>query len=130
MGMKVNQGYVSLQRVRIRAAHGVSQQERRVGSDFEVTLRVGLPLEQAMDSDELDHTLNYADLYALVSTEMATPSRLLEHVAGRIVKAVERLAPQATSVDLWLTKLNPPMGADCCGASVELHLINDKTEGK
>jgi dihydroneopterin aldolase len=34
-----------------------------------------------------------------------------------------------TTVDLTLTKENPPMGADCDGASVELHLINDKTQG-
>ena len=36
--------------------------------------------------------------------------------------------PQVTGVDVTLTKLNPPMGADCAGASVELHLINDKTK--
>ena len=47
---------------------------------------------------------------------------------GRIAKALLRDFPQITSIDLWLTKTCPPMGADCEGAGVEIHLINDKTD--
>ena len=36
--------------------------------------------------------------------------------------------PQIAAVDVKLIKINPPMGADCDGAGVELHLINDKTQ--
>jgi dihydroneopterin aldolase len=103
-------------------------QERRVGGDFLVNLRVGYPLEQAMQSDEVSDTLNYAALYEVVKTEMMQPSNLLEHVAGRIADAVVKRFPQVTSIDLDLTKQNPPMGADCDGAGVEIHLINDKME--
>jgi dihydroneopterin aldolase len=73
-------------------------------------------------------TLDYARLYQVVKCEMAVPSQLLEHVAGRIVKAVADGFPGVLSIDLWLTKLNPPMGGDSEGAGVELHLINNKTE--
>ncbi len=85
-----------------------------------VDLRVGYPLEKAMESDEVDDTLNYASLYQLVEQEMRQPSKLLEHVAGRIAKAIENAFPQVSSIDLKLTKMNPPMGADCDGAGVEL----------
>ena len=74
-------------------------------------------------------TLNYATLYEMARQEMAIPSRLLEHVAGRIGQRVLSEWPEVTTIDLTLTKENPPMGADCDGASVELHLINDKTQG-
>ena len=103
-------------------------QERKVGADFLVNLRVGYPLEQAMQSDEVGDTLNYAALYEVVKAEMMQPSNLLEHVAGRIADAIVKHFPQVTSIDLALTKQNPPMGADCDGAGVEIHLINDKTE--
>ena len=103
-------------------------QERRVGADFLVNLRVGYPLEKAMQTDEVGDTLNYAALYAVVKAEMMQPSNLLEHVAGRLADAIVGHFPQVTSIDLELTKQNPPMGADCDGASVEIHLINDKTE--
>ena len=125
--MRMTGSYVCLRDVRFHAYHGVMPQERRVGADFTVTLRVGYDCMPAMVSDDVADALNYADLLEVVGREMAVPSQLLEHVAGRIVRAVEARFPQVTSIDLWLTKDNPPMGADCRGAGVELHLINDKT---
>ena len=119
--MMFSDGYISLRNVRFRAFHGVLPQERRVGGDFLVTVRVGYPLERAMETDNVDDTLDYSALYALVEREMAEPSKLLEHVAGRIVKAITTSFPEVTSVDLELTKLNPPMGADSEGAAVEVH---------
>ena len=126
--MRITSSYIILRNVRFHAFHGVMPQERKVGADFLVNLRVGYPLEQAMQSDEVSDTLNYAALYEVVKTEMMQPSNLLEHVAGRIADAVVKRFPQVTSIDLELTKQNPPMGADCDGAGVEIHLINDKTE--
>lgn len=122
------QTYIRLEKLRFRALHGVLPQERTVGGDFVVTLRIGYPFEQAMETDAVGDTLDYAAVYRLVEREMALPSQLLEHVAGRVVKALLRDFPQIVSIDLWLTKVCPPMGADCEGAGVELHLINDKTE--
>ena len=126
--MRITASYIHLRNVRFHAFHGVMPQERRVGAYFLVNLRVGYPLEKAMQSDEVADTLNYAALYAVVREEMMTPSNLLEQVAGRIADAVIKAFPQVTSIDLELTKENPPMGADCDGAGVEIHLINDKTE--
>ena len=125
--MKIKDSYIELQDVRFHAFHGVMPQEGRVGADFLVSVRVGIAFEKAMQSDDVEDTLNYAELYQLVQREMVIPSKLLEHVAGRIVKAIGKDFPDVTSIDLKLTKLNPPMGADCAGASVEIHLINDKT---
>lgn len=122
--MMLSDGYISLRNVRFHAFHGVLPQERQVGGDFLVTVRVGYPLERAMETDHVGDTLDYSALYALVEKEMAEPSKLLEHVAGRIVKAVTASFPEVTSVDLELTKLNPPMGADCDGAAVEVHFKN------
>ena len=123
--MRLTSSYIALRRVRFHAFHGVMPQERQVGADFLLDVRVGYPLTQAMQSDEVGDTLNYAALYDLVAREMQQPSKLLEHVAGRIAEAISLAFPQVTSIDLELTKLTPPMGADCEGASVEIHLIND-----
>ena len=95
-------------------------QERQVGGDFLLTLRVDYPLARAMESDNVADTLNYAMLFDLAKREMDVPSQLLEHVAGRIVKAITTAFPEVTSIDLELTKLNPPMGADCDGAGIFL----------
>ncbi len=127
--MKIKSSYITLTNVRFRALHGVLPQERRVGGDYTLTLRVGFDVSRAVQSDDVADTLNYATLYEMARQEMAIPSRLLEHVAGRIGQRVLSEWPEVTTIDLTLTKENPPMGADCDGASVELHLINDKTQG-
>lgn len=126
--MKLTSSYIYLRQARFHAFHGVMPQERQVGADFLLSLKVGYPLGQAMQSDEIGDTLNYAVLYNLVAREMQQPSQLLEHVAGRMVEAIGKTFPQVTSIDLELTKLNPPMGADCEGAGVEIHLINNMTD--
>ena len=126
--MRISQSYIILREVRFHAFHGVMPQERKVGADFTVSLRVGVNLSLPAESDDVADTLNYATLYEVLKQQMEMPSQLLEHVAGRIGKAVMDTFPQVTGVDVTLTKLNPPMGADCAGASVELHLINDKTK--
>jgi dihydroneopterin aldolase len=124
--VKLTESYILLQDARFHAFHGVMPQEQKVGADFVVNLRVGYPVGKAMETDEVADTLNYAEVYALVAQEMKQPSNLLEHVAGRIVQAISKRFPLVTSIDLTLTKLNPPMGADAVGAGVEIHLINDK----
>ena len=109
--MRLTASYIHLRQVRFHAFHGVMPQERQVGAEFVLDLKVGYPLQQAMQSDEVADTLNYAALYDLVAREMQQPSKLLEHVAGRIAEAIGKAFPLVTSIDLELTKQNPPMGA-------------------
>ena len=115
---------VFLDEVRFHAFHGVMPQERAVGADFTVWLTVGYDFVKAAESDDLNDTISYADLYEVVRTEMDKPSQLLEHVALRIVKAVASRWPKVEKIDIRLVKDNPPMGADCKGAGVEIHYIN------
>lgn len=119
--MTLTVGYITLRNVRFHAFHGVLPQERRVGADFLLSLRVTYPIGRAIESDEVDDTLSYAALFNIAKREMAIPSQLLEHVAGRVVKAVAEAFPAVTAIDLELLKQNPPMGADCDGAGVEMH---------
>lgn len=111
--------------IRFHASHGVMPQERTVGADFVVDVRVGYDITHAMLTDDVDNTVSYADVFEVVKREMKRPSRLLEHVAGRIGKALFAEFPALESVDLSVTKCNPPMGADCRGAGVEVHLTRN-----
>ena len=62
-----------------------------------------------------------------VKQEMEIPGKLLEHVAGRIGKRLFAEYPTIQKIQLAITKVNPPFGADCDGAGVEVVLTNDKT---
>ena len=98
-----------------------------MGGWFTVDVTIKADATVAVESDDLNGTINYASVAAIVKEQMQIRSALLEHVAGRIAHAVQTAIPEVLSIDLKLTKCNPPMGADCAGAGVEIHLINDKT---
>jgi len=125
--MKIQSSYIYLKNLRFHACHGVLPQERIIGNEYEVSLRVQYPMETAMLSDDVEDTLNYADVFKVVQQEMQVPSNLLERVAYRIADRLFRKYRTIQAIDLKLTKLNPPMGAEGQGAGIELHLTNDKT---
>ncbi len=118
--MRIRTQTILLRRVRVFACHGVDPQERLTGAYFYVDLAVGTDYEAAMRADRLEATVSYADLFHCVKEEMAVPSLLLEHVAGRILERIFRDFPAVSRVRLTLTKENPPMGADCREAGVEV----------
>lgn len=115
--------FIHISDLRLHAFHGVLSQERTVGNDYIINVHVGYPWMHATVSDDVSDTLNYADLACLIKEEMAVPSALLEHVAGRIANRIINAYPETTSVQLKITKVAPPMSADCKGAGVEL-IIN------
>ena len=102
-------------------------QERSVGNDYRLDLRIKYNVANAMKSDNVNDTINYAEVYKMICQEMMVPSNLLERVAYRIADRIARRFLVVEDIDIKLCKLNPPMEADCDGAGVELHLINDKT---
>lgn len=123
--MKLTSSYIHLSGLRFHAYHGVLDQERFTGNDYVVDFRGKVDVSKALTSDELFDTLNYAEVYQIIAQEMDIPSQLLERVAGRIGDRLFRRFPTIEAIDLTITKKNPPMGADCDGASVEVHFEND-----
>lgn len=120
--MELENSYINLLGLRFHAYHGVLPQEREVGNDYSIDVRVKYDVEKAMLSDDVNDTLNYATMYELIRQEMLIPSRLLEHVAYRIGDKLLMTFPEIECIEIRLTKKNPPMGADCDGAMVELVL--------
>ncbi|MDO4692389.1 MAG: dihydroneopterin aldolase [Porphyromonadaceae bacterium] len=118
--------WIELEAMKFYAYHGVFEQERQVGNHFVVSLRVCVDIARSLQSDELDDTISYADLYALVEAEMRQPSRLLEHVAGRIQRRLFAYSERIQSICLRVMKLNPPFSGDVHSASVVLEL--DRSE--
>lgn len=113
-------GTITLRRMRFFAHHGVGKQESVVGNRFEVTLSVRCAMDKALTDDDLDETVNYAELYATVEKEMATPSQLLENVAWRIAKAVKREHPRVEGGTVTVTKVTPPFKCDLDGVDVTI----------
>lgn len=71
----------------------------------------------AIETDNLYDTIDYSEIYRLVSEQMAIPSQLLEHVAGRILRSLKQHWPQATFT-VEVKKHNPPIGGRAAYAGV------------
>ena len=86
-------GNIYIDSLRMHAFHGVLEQEKTVGNDYIVSVTMEYPLENACQTDNLDDTINYANVADTVVEEMKIPSKLVEHVAGRIVRRLKSLFP-------------------------------------
>ena len=59
-----------------------------MGGWYILTIEADYPYDRALESDDVADTLNYAEMLEVAKREMAVPSQLLEHVAGRIGKSL------------------------------------------
>ena len=76
---------IFLRGMRFMACHGVLPHEREIPQPFEVDVELGLSLRAAGESDDLDDTVNYAEVYDVVSTVLTvTRKYLIEALAEEI----------------------------------------------
>lgn len=95
--------------MRCYARHGVMPQERLVGNEFEVSVRIVYPAAEAVENDRLEATVNYAEVCSIVKDVMAVPSALLENVCGRLKTALQERFPLIESGSVRVAKLSPPV---------------------
>lgn len=100
------------------AYHGVLEQETRVGNHYVVNICMDADLTMACESDNVDDTINYAEVFELVKAEMGISSQLLEHVAMRIYKSLRMAFPQILKLEVRLAKNNPPIRGEVMCAEV------------
>ena len=101
------------------AYHGFYPVEQEVGCRYTVDLTMRLKTD-ALESDRLSDTLNYEEVYRAVREEMEKPSKLIEHVAKRILERLRGDFPIIEGMTLQLYKHNPPLGGQVGKVSVRL----------
>ncbi|WP_426481732.1 dihydroneopterin aldolase [Chryseobacterium sp. R2ACT005] len=111
---------IYLEDVRIYAYHGVLPEENIIGTYYILNVELHTDLWKAVASDDLHDTISYADINDILHKEMKIKSRLLEHVAGRIISTIHNSFPQVDYIKLKITKTAPPMQGEMTGASIEL----------
>ncbi len=86
---------IVLEGLEFHGFHGVFAEEARFGARFVVDLELGLNLPSA---DDLRHTVDYSEVYALVKLEVTERRyRLVEALANRIAaRVLSEYAPVQT----------------------------------
>ena len=111
---------IILEDMKFHAFHGVFPEEQVIGATYSVTLKLVFDFSKAAREDDLKETVDYAEVYRLVKEEMQQRSKLIEHVAQRIVDRVLLHFPSMKSVEIRLSKHNPPVDGEMEKATVVL----------
>ena len=113
---------ILLENMEFFAYHGCFAEEQIIGNRFIVNLSIETDTSAAELSDHLHDTVNYQAVYSLVKKEMEIKSKLLEHVASRIGRAVKNTYPQILRLVVKVSKTNPPLGGKLENVSVQLEM--------
>jgi dihydroneopterin aldolase len=115
---------IELQKARFFAYHGVGNNERKIGNEFEVNLSLSYSLSDGDKvTDDLADTISYADVYEVVKCEMDSPANLIEHVAYRILEALRGRWPSIERAKVQISKVAPPIPSSQCLANVAIEYI-------
>lgn len=113
-----------LEGMEFRAAHGCYEVEQTVGGnyvvDVELTVEGARSSGGAIERDDVEGVVNYVEVYEAVRAQMGIPSRIIEHAADRITKAIAARFPQVRAGRVTLAKLAPPLGGKAEKVSVTL----------
>ncbi|MGC1515594.1 MAG: dihydroneopterin aldolase [Maribacter sp.] len=113
-------GKVVLENIKAYAHHGCLAQETVIGSDYLINVAVMTDLSKAATSDKLQDTVDYVHINTIVKEEMRIPSKLLEHVAKRIVDRIFSELPTVEKSKVSVSKINPPINGDVEKVTVSL----------
>ena len=108
--------------------HGTAQEEKELGGRFEVDLDLYTNLTKAIDTDNIEYTINYVDIYSLVK-DIVTESKyhLIEALAGKIVKEIF-ISYTLSKVTIRLRKPNVPLRGVVDTVEVEITRTKEEME--
>ncbi|MBU6340450.1 MAG: dihydroneopterin aldolase [Bacteroidetes bacterium] len=92
------------------AYHGVYEAERRIGTTYEVDVRVTASVGKAVETDDLANTINYETIYQICRIEMSKPRQLLESVLSGIVEGIKKQFLEMEGLEVSIKKMHPPLG--------------------
>ncbi|WP_019123091.1 dihydroneopterin aldolase [Brevibacillus massiliensis] len=100
--------------------HGVFSAEAELGQRFFVDLELSLDLSRAGESDQLEDTVNYADIFSQVQKIVEGERyHLVEALTNQIAVRLLRLFPFA-EVKVKVTKPNPPINGHYDSVAIEM----------
>ena len=113
-------GIIKINNIKIYAFHGCLKEEAIIGSEYRIDLKIKTDFIQSTVSDKLEHTVDYVHLNQIVKKEMKIRSKLLEHVAKRILDRILKELPLVKKATVMVAKINPPIGGNVAEVIIKL----------
>lgn len=98
---------IRLKEVLFFGYHGLYEQERKTGNFY--TVDVWLKYLHGTEKTTLQNTIDYVEVFNIISKRMAIPTHLLENLSTSIVKDLSLQFPFAKTIEVSIIKKNPPI---------------------
>ncbi|MHC5252674.1 dihydroneopterin aldolase [Listeria kieliensis] len=101
--------------------HGVLPEENKLGQTFQISLVLHLSTKKAGETDSVEDTVSYADVYETVKAVVEGKRfKLIEAVAETIASEVLTGYPLLSRVTVKVVKPNPPIPGHYHSVAVEI----------
>jgi len=98
---------VYLHHLKFFSFHGLYEEEKSTGNEFEVNLSVSFDRDKV--GDDLSRTVDYVQLFQIVKSNMNTPALLLEGIAESVIATIQSHYPFVQKVNIEIWKMQPPI---------------------
>ena len=98
--------------------HGCMAEEAKIGQQYSVDVEIATNFSEAAKTDDLSQTIDYCDINRIVVEEMAIRSKLIEHVAQRILHRFKKELSGLHSAEIEIKKINK------FASGINLSLVN------
>lgn len=114
--------YIHLNEMAFYGYHGALAEETKLGQRFGLTVSLATDLSIAGQTDDLDKTVNYAEVYDICREIVeGEPVKLIEAVAEKVASAILSSYPEKVSgVRVVLVKPDPPIAGHYASVSVDI----------
>lgn len=109
---------ILLSNLEFYAYHGWHSEEKKIGANF--ILDVSVDFEPGKKVEELSDTLNYVEIFEKIKEVFGQPVKLLETLAEDICQKIYSLDDRINTINIKITKLNPPIANFSGKVSVQL----------
>lgn len=99
---------ITLSGMKFYGYHGCFEEERTVGTRFIVDLSLSYNATKAVETDDVESSINYVAVYQTIEQIMNEPVHLLETLAAKIIRTIKSTFP-VEHVSVKVCKLNPPL---------------------
>jgi 7,8-dihydroneopterin aldolase/epimerase/oxygenase len=101
--------------------HGVFPEETKLGQRFKVDLTISLDLKKAGETDNLEESVNYGELYLVCKKVVEGKAfKLVESVAENIAANTLSEFPSVIEVTVKVIKPDPPIPGHYQSVAVEI----------
>lgn len=101
---------VEVNGVEVFAYHGCMDEEAKLGGKFIVDVALYTNFMTSAETDLLSDTIDYVRVREIIVEQMAIRSKLLEHVANRILQHFKAEFPRLQKAKIKIRKIDPPIG--------------------